>query len=48
MTKVHEGIIKKNEELEVLMKFVDAEILKYTKRLDNNVIYSKSKCYKLI
>jgi hypothetical protein len=48
MTKVHEGFIKKNEELEVLMKFVDVEILKYTKQLDNNVIYNKSKCYKLI
>ncbi len=48
MKKSHEEITKNNEELEVLMKFVDVEVLKYIKQLDHNMIYNKSKCYKLV
>jgi len=48
MTKSHEEITKKNEELEVLMKFVDVEVLKYIKQLDHNMVYNNSKCYKLV
>lgn len=48
MTKAHEETTKKNEELEILMKFVDVEVLKYTKQLDYNIVYNKSKCYKLV
>ncbi len=48
MTKSREEITKKNEELEVLMKFVDVEVLKYIKQLDHNMVYNNSKCYKLV
>ncbi len=48
MTKAHEELTNKNEELEVLMKFVDVEVLKYVKQLDNNIVYNKNRCYKLL
>lgn len=47
MTKVHDELTKKNEELEILMKFVDIEVLKYTKQLENNLVYDKSICYNI-
>ena len=47
MESEHEEFSKKQEEAEILMKFINIEVLKYSKQVNSNMVYSDNKCYKL-
>lgn len=43
----YKAIEKKNKAVEAKMKFVKIEVLKFSRQVEDNIVYSGDKCYKL-